>query len=1040
MLWGRCHEGEGAPTYWPWVEAIRAYVEHESHEGLQDTLGPGASHIGTILPELKEKLRDLPSPPELDPDSARFRLWDAVRHFLERASRKEPILLVLDDLHSADRASLLLLEFVAHYLAKMHVLVLGTYREGELSRPLSETLGELARARLQTVALSGLSRPEVGQLLRNATGSQPTDELVRAVADRTEGNPFFVTEIASLLAQGRPGTPESVTAAISRRLSRLSETCNRALLAASVIGREFDLALLSRLVDGGDEYELLETLDEALKARLIERCPSGAERCRFRHALIREVLYESISPTRRARWHRRIAETLEKIHGTRREDHAPRLAHHFARAGSRASREKVVRYSRIAGEQALAAHAPEEARLQFERAWKVRRDRPLDAEGAAILAGLGWSRAATSVRWNRQEAWSTLRRAIEHYVEAGDVAPAVAAATHPSITPEGADDIAPVIQQVLGMVRPGSREEGRLLARLGAASYYETGDYELADEAFSRALSIADAKRDVALELRTLALATSVDHFHLRWKDLLSKCRRVINLARRADDPHSETYARYRAAYSLSHSGRADEARLEAEASLARAEELRDYGLLQDALYVNVALAQLSGDWRAARAHSDSGLALSPHHLPLLHARALLEYETGEPEEGAHYLERLLEAERLAGPYPLKDMFTATAIPQIARLTEGVSLYPARRAARSVLARASVIPIAVASTRIGRALTAEAIRDLRRCEEELEFLDSFSGLILVPMLLTDRLLGLLAHAVGRGHEARSHLENALEHCTSAGYRPELAWTCYGYANVLFESESLADRERAASLLEEAADTSSELGMQPLATLVASLRDRQRTGLERSATPAEENVFRREGEYWAVAYEGMAVRVKDLKGLRDIACLLNSRGREIHVADLIAATDPPPADSSAAVYAGMSGDQRAELGLRTSRGASGDLNTIDSRARSEYRARIAELRAELEDAERCNDAGRIANLKEELDFIAGELASAFGLGRRPRRAGHPAERARTAVTMRIRYAVSKIARVHPALGRHLRESIRTGTFCSYLPAEPIHWSL
>jgi hypothetical protein len=203
---------------------------------------------------------------------------------------------------------------------------------------------------------------------------------------------------------------------------------------------------------------------------------------------------------------------------------------------------------------------------------------------------------------------------------------------------------------------------------------------------------------------------------------------------------------------------------------------------------------------------------------------------------------------------------------------------------------------------------------------------------------------------------------------------------------------------------------------------------------------DSGIFRREGDYWTIGYQGKTARIKDTKGLRDIASLLSSPGKETHVADLIAAEEPV-ADGQVAAYSAMTARQLAEAGLHSARGgANGETRLLDARARSEYRSRLAELHSELDEAESANDTGRVAKLKEELDFIADELASAFGLGGRARRGGHPSERARTAVTMRIRYAIDRIRRVHPDLGRHLERSIHTGTFCSYLPAVSVLWDL
>ncbi|TMB37825.1 MAG: hypothetical protein E6J55_25605 [Deltaproteobacteria bacterium] len=211
------------------------------------------------------------------------------------------------------------------------------------------------------------------------------------------------------------------------------------------------------------------------------------------------------------------------------------------------------------------------------------------------------------------------------------------------------------------------------------------------------------------------------------------------------------------------------------------------------------------------------------------------------------------------------------------------------------------------------------------------------------------------------------------------------------------------------------------------------------GLDPAATaeaqePADgEAVFHHEGDVWTVTYAGKSVRLRHGKGLADIAILLANPGKEIHVADLIAA--------SASASPDPRGTPTADLvaqGLQVSRGASGDT-VLDDRARADYRERLADLHRELEDAERCNDEGRVARARAELDFIAGELASAFGLGGRSRRADSPIERARKAVASRIRFSLGHIARVHPPLARHLRRYIRTGTVCTYVvPDEPVRW--
>ncbi len=148
VLWGRCHEGDGAPPYWPWIQAIRAYAGSREPKRLLSEMGPGAAAIAEIVSAVGEKLPDLGPAPVLEPEQARFRLFDSITTFLKTASQNQPMVLVLDNLHWADRPSLLLLEFMAPELARSHLMVLGTYRDVELARghPLSQTLGELTRA------------------------------------------------------------------------------------------------------------------------------------------------------------------------------------------------------------------------------------------------------------------------------------------------------------------------------------------------------------------------------------------------------------------------------------------------------------------------------------------------------------------------------------------------------------------------------------------------------------------------------------------------------------------------------------------------------------------------------------------------------------------------------------------------------------------------------------------------------------------------------------------------------------------------------
>jgi hypothetical protein len=304
-------------------------------------------------------------------------------------------------------------------------------------------------------------------------------------------------------------------------------------------------------------------------------------------------------------------------------------------------------------------------------------------------------------------------------------------------------------------------------------------------------------------------------------------------------------------------------------------------------------------------------------------------------------------------------------------------------------------------------------------------------------------LGLMATLQAQWAAAGDHFETAIRVHERLEAAPLLARTRYEYARMLLARGRASDRDRALGLLSRALGTASTLGMAAVAEGIRSLQTAQAEEIERPGSMAAEvtgpglpnNLFRREGEYWTVSYDGSVVRVRDAKGMRYLAQLMAHPGREFHAIDLEAA-DRQPAPAGARGSTPWSGER--ELAMRRDLGDAGVL--LDATAKAAYRNRVRELRADLEEAESFNDQGRAANLRAELDFLVAELARAVGLSDRDRRAASHAERARLNVTRAIRAAMANLARENPALGRHLAATIRTGRYCSYNPdpRAPITW--
>ena len=847
--WGRCWEEGGAPPYWPWVQVLRACVRERGVEQLTDELGAGAAEVAELVPDVRLRLPELQMPSgSADPQQARFRLFDAVAGFLTRASRTRPLVIILDDLNWADRGSLLLLEFVARELAGIKVVLVGTYRDTELSRghPLAQTLGELSRERLfERVLLRGLDHEDVARFVESACGFQPDLALVQAIHAHTEGNPFFVGEVVRLLSEEGALTPEAsgarerwsaripdgVREAVGRRLERLSRPCSSTLTIASAVGREFGLDQLAVLVGDLDEDALLEALDEALAAHLVEELPGDAGRYQFTHALIQATLADELSQTRRARLHARIAETLETLYGTEAAGHAAELAHHFGEAQSVLGTDKLVRYCALAGESALAERAPEQALVHFERALAAKGDGPTDDQAAEVLFGLGRAQLATFGHDQLAPAVTSLLRSFDHYVEAGDIPRAIVVASHPLPLSFrfGYTDASELIGRALTLAAPGSHEAGLMLAQHGGFSGFIDGDYRRAQRDFGQALSIAEREGDSTIERRTLANAAFVDAFHLRWGDCLATGPRAIELAVEDGDASTEITARRALVLALTATGERERARAFLGPALAHAEQLREGWWLTSTSFNNAVLCLYEGDWSTAREMRELGLAADPRDPRHLALGAVLESTLGDDDAAAAYVARLRDV-ALASPPPgpiADHAQLAMMTPLSLRNVSGDEwLDVAAAAARGVLAVSTKKNPAVATCALaGLGLIAVRREDSESAERLYDALATQSGTASFFAPLTfDRMLGLLAATSGRIDAALGHFTEGLAFCDRAGYRTEYAWTAADFADALLTHTGTGGRTRAYALQDEALEIARELGMRPLVERVLARRE------------------------------------------------------------------------------------------------------------------------------------------------------------------------------------------------------------------------
>lgn len=1060
VLWGRCWEAGGAPAYWPWVQCLRSYVREAEPEMLRALLGPDAPHLAHLLPELRELFPDLPAPPLLDSEAARFRLFDAATTFLRRAAGARPLVVVLDDLHAADVPSLLLLQFLAGELKQSPLVVVGLYRQDELGpdHPVASVLAELGREpATRTLLLGGLGPEDVARFIEISTGIPPHRGLVAALHGETEGNALFIGEIVRLLAhEGRLGEaveggslrlnlPPGVREVIGRRKRHLSAECSRVLTLASVLGREFDLDALERLSRTSRDG-LLRMLDEAESARVVIGVPAALGRMRFAHALIRDVFYEDVTAAARVRLHRRAGEALESLCADHLDPHLAELAHHFVEAAPGGEVEKAVAYARAAGDRAARLLAFEEAARLYRmalRALELRRS-PAPELSCEILLSLG----DAQMRANDVEGRET-------FVRAADLARGIRSPLHLARAALGHGGrfvwarscLNPrtvlLLREALAAVgQDDSVLRTRLLARLAGALRDEPNGEER--HALSReAVEIARRLGEPA------TLAYSLDgRYAATWEpggahERLAIATELTRVAESAADPERVVQGHHYRLVALLELGELPAAHAALEAKARVAEELRQPAQRWYVAVMRACLALFEG--RLAEAEE------------LMHAARAL-HDSGSWNAGVSFAVQLFALRREQGRLEeveeliRRSVAEFTTFPMFRSILALLYAETGREAeARQVFETAAAADFADlpwdSEWLFGSTLLAEVacrLGDLPRAATLYRLIAPYARFnVVAPAEVSTgsaaRSLGLLAATLSRWEEAERHFQDALGMNQRMGARPWAARTRFDLARMLLARDRPGDRGDARELLRQVLRSGESLGMTALSRQASSLLE----GLEEGAVPsgrgaarslADESgprlqlhVFRREGEYWSVHYEGGTCRLKDSKGLRYIARLLAEPAREVHALDLVAGARPEV--------------KPAEAGLRAD--GPGDAGEVlDARAKAEYRERIRELEEELEEARSWCDFARAERAEEERDFLVRELSRAVGLGGRDRRAGSAAERARISVTRAIKRGLGRIEEHHPVLGLHLASTIRTGAFCSYTPDPrlPVLWEI
>lgn len=985
VLSGACWDSESAPGYWPWTQAIRALRRTASPQEWAAAEEAAGSGLAVLLGE---------SP--VGQAAEGFPLFDAVTSGLVAVSHRRPVVVVLDDLHWADEASLKLLAFAAQHTWFERLLLVGTYRDTEVevaSHPARPLLLPMV-TRATVVSLTGLGRDEVADLMARTVGRRPDDAMVAEVHRRTGGNPFFVEQTARLWHTGGAVTAiaPGIRDALLRRLSLLPRPVTEVLTVAAVLGREFHHEVLAAVTEAPVQH-VDRLLDQAVAARLVVTL--GAGRFAFAHDLVRETLYGELDVVDARSRHAAVVRAIDRAPDLRPLVLPADLAGHAHLAGDELPAERVIDLLQAAALDAGSRMAFEEHlghnRRAHERAGSAAPHRRI-----AIALGLA---DALNHSGDTAECARVTREAVAVARDAGDphLLARVALSAYRS---RGLGPPPPLAIDLL-------REVHRVLVGEDLRTSAEGFVPELT-------LRVSEAARRSGDD-DTLAFALWARHDAL--EPLGSAPERAVitaelmDVARRLSDPGMEYFAasfRWVALLEQGDPGYLDQYEVLLKLTEREGKARSDLTATLDTSII----ATLTGRFGAAEdaldrvdATSYEGYVNTQFGFILGHLRWGLWLAQGRFDELARWQDTLVAAD-----HPHHDLLAAVAA------AESGDAGPALR----YLSTATEPPGHLTPLWLRcRAHAAAASGDAELCEQVRVALAPLRGQWLVSLFgcdisgPVDLWRASVDAAQGRWADAVEGFSAAHESAERLRARPWSIRARAHLAQALQGRGGPGDAERAAALLAEVAAEAAGIGMRGVLEQVRKV----------AADPPQEPLagyeFRREGAVWLLRFDGHAVHVPDAKGLHDLHTLLSRPGSDVPAVRL----------------RGADGGEAAVAAARL-----GGDPILDDEAKARYQRRLGELDEQIGRAVHLGRDERAAELDRERQALIDELRAATGLGGRARRLGDEAERARKTVTARIRDVLRRLDDVHPALAGHLRGSVATGVTCRYLPNQHLPWRL
>jgi hypothetical protein len=969
VLNGACWDSDSAPGYWPWTQVIRAVRRHATP--VEWERAPQA--LSVLLGEAEA---------EAVMEADEFQLYDAVTTVLVTLSQSRPVVVVLEDLHWADPASLRLLEFAAQHTWFERLLLVGTYRDVEVEHPghpLGPRILPLV-AKATTITLTGLDPQEVGELMARTSGLDPDPGQIAEVHHRTGGNPFFVEQTARLWGSGGSVTAVApgVQEALRRRLSLLPAPVVELLTLAAVLGRQFHRQVLA-VCAAMPVPQVDRMIEQAVATRLVTVRGAGA--FSFAHDLVRETLYDSADAPH---LHAQVVQELDKAPSLAGKVLPADLARHAYLAGPSLNNARRIQVIRDAATDASCRMAIEECVGHLRRALDLVED---PRTRFLIMCDLGNS--LRHFEKNHDEMWEVYEQAAAQARELDD--PELLARAGLTLHPAPGGPAQKALARSLLV--------DAYTALLGSDPAALSED-RLADELTRHLASLARSGNDDD------SLSFSLWARHETIWGLGSATERVLltdelmAVARRRGDPDTEQFAsslRWVALLELGDPRFHDQ--YLAFIALAERQATLRFSFASD--IDRSLITALRGDFAEAESLLTRSLRAEGEHEGVYgymgdHMAWALLYAQGRFAELGEVIRSM--ADRNHPCLGMIEGLSALALGDVEEARRHYTDEPYPRMFEPLSLRF-------------HALLAAATGDHELAACTRRQLAPYQGQWLVSLYGCD-ISGPVDHWMAIIDAAEGRWEDAIDGFTAARTSAERlgsrTWSVEASAQLAHALEATGD-PRAPAMRAEVEREATELGMRHLIAQPAPPEPHPPSG----------QVFRRDGAVWQLCYQGREAHVPDAKGLRDLHALLSRPGTELSAVELL--------------------DPAAGPELVAARRLGGDA-VLDDEAKARYRRRLEELDDLLDRAVELGQDTRAADLDRERQALLDELRAAAGLAGRDRRLGDETERARKTVTARIRDSLRKLDPVHPELAAHLRASVSTGTTCCYRPEHPSVWDL